>query len=116
MRLETRTGLDDLLRASELVQSAISGMTIDQFLGNWEKQSAVERQFMIIGEALIRIRSHEPSVFESIPDSKAIVGFRNILAHGYDIADPEAIFEIAGDKLTELREFVTQLISENPAS
>ena len=67
---------------------------------------------MIVGEALIRIRSHEPGIFESIPDSKAVVGFRNILAHGYEVADPEIIYEIAGERLTKLREFVERLISE----
>ncbi len=66
---------------------------------------------MIIGEALIRIRDREPIVFESIPDARAIIGFRNLLAHGYDVADPEAVFELAHTKLDELHEIISQLLS-----
>ena len=112
MRRDTRVGLDHLARAGELIQSALSEVTLEQFLGNWEKQSAVERQFMIIGEALIRIRSHEPTIFESIPDSVSIVGFRNVLVHGYDAAEPASVYEFAGTKLIELLTAVRELTAE----
>jgi len=111
MRLETRACLDDLLRAGELIQSALLGVPLEQFLANWEKQSAIERQFMIIGEALIRIRDHDPAVFEVIPDSRAIISFRNLLVHRYDFEDPEAIYDLSGSDQSALIDVVTRLLS-----
>ena len=93
LQLETRNALDDVFRVAELMQSAISGLSFDQFLQNWEKQSAAERQFRFVVEALMRIGNHEPSVFEQTTDSVAIVGIRNLLVHGHDVAYTAAIFE-----------------------
>jgi hypothetical protein len=47
-------------------------------------RSAVERQLMIVGEALNRLRRIEPELLASITDSRKIIAFRNILGHGYD--------------------------------
>jgi len=65
---------------------------------------------MIVGEALARINRLEPSVFESIPDARAIVGFRNVLVHGYDVADPKAVFELAGSPVRELISLVEEML------
>ena len=110
MRLETRVCLDDLLRACELIQSAVAGLTVEEFLSQGEKQSAVERQFMIVGEAIVRIRQLEPPVYESIPDGHAIIGFRNVLVHGYDVADPKAVFELAGLPVRDLIILVREML------
>jgi uncharacterized protein with HEPN domain len=77
------------------------------------KASAVERQFMIIGEVLVKIRRNESAVLTLIPGSRAIMGFRGVLAHGYDVANPEDIYELAGPKLTELRHIVVRLVSSD---
>lgn len=112
MRLETRVCLEDLLRACELIERAVSELTLEQFLEQWEKQSAVERQFIIVGETLIRIQRFEPNVLDSIPDARGIIGFRNILVHGYDVADPEAVYELAGQSVRELIAVVSELLNQ----
>jgi uncharacterized protein with HEPN domain len=114
MRLEAIACLDDLIRAGDLIKIALAGITQEQFLANWEKQSAVERQFMIIGEAMLRIRHLEPEVFERIPEARKIVSFRNLLAHGYDVADPEAIYDVAGEPLSELTRIASEILAESP--
>jgi uncharacterized protein with HEPN domain len=112
MRLETRVCLEDLMRACELIRSAVSDLTLEQFLEQWEKQSAVERQFIIVGETLIRIQRFEPNIFDSIPDARGIVGFRNVLVHGYDVADPEAVYDLAGQSVQELVSVVGRLLNQ----
>ena len=67
---------------------------------------------MIIGEALIRIRAHEPAVLELIVDSPAIIRFRNLLVQGYDAAQPETVFGIAGKSLTDLKRTAEHLLSD----
>ena len=39
--------------------------------------AAVERQFEIIGEALVRLRRIAPEAAKIVPDLRRIVGFRN---------------------------------------
>ena len=46
-----------------------------------------EREFEIIGEALNRIKREDPELLENVSEHHKIIGFRNILAHGYDKID-----------------------------
>jgi uncharacterized protein with HEPN domain len=43
--------------------------------------SAVEREFMIIGEALKQLSQRNPKLFASIGQGPEIIGFRNKLTH-----------------------------------
>ncbi|MBN1764184.1 MAG: DUF86 domain-containing protein [Sedimentisphaerales bacterium] len=55
MQLDARKYLYDILSACEAIGSFTSDKTIQDYEDNLMLQSAVERQFMIIGEALIRL-------------------------------------------------------------
>jgi uncharacterized protein YutE (UPF0331/DUF86 family) len=52
-------------------------------------RSAVEREFIIIGEALRRVSALDERLFRSISNSLAIVDFRNMLAHNYGAVDDD---------------------------
>lgn len=75
-------------------------------------QSATERQFGIMGEALTRIRDLERPVYDRFPDAEKIVGFRNIIIHGYDIIDPGVLWSIVGGRLNAVKDLVEELIQE----
>jgi uncharacterized protein with HEPN domain len=45
---------------------------------------AIERSFEILGVALPRLEREDSSLVETISEHRAIVGFRNRIAHGYD--------------------------------
>ena len=57
-------------------------------------RSAVERQFEIIDEALNQPRRNDPAPAVRIPERGRIVGFRNLLIHGYDEIDSEDVWRI----------------------
>ena len=67
----------------------------------------------IIGEAANHYR-REPGVV-ALPDTAAIVQFRNILIHSYDIVRPLTVWEILQDSLPTLRAEVARLLAADPA-
>ncbi len=102
MKLETRKSLHDVARAAGDIQSYTGRMSFAEFKADGMIQAAVERKFEIIGEALNRIDSDEPDVLERISDHRRIIGFRNVIAHGYDVVDVEIVWEAVTEHLPTL--------------
>ena len=48
------------------------------------------------------LRKAAPEIAESIPHSRAIIGFRNILAHGYAEIDHNKVYDIVVRHAPEL--------------
>lgn len=63
------------------------------FCTDLKTKAAVERKLEIIGEALNRIKKTDINLLLNIDDWKEIIGFRNVIAHGYDIVDDEIIWD-----------------------
>jgi uncharacterized protein with HEPN domain len=64
-------------------------------------QSAVERQLVIIGEALNKLRLIENEFV--IENDKQIIGFRNRLVHAYDSIDNSIVWAIINRHLEKLK-------------
>ncbi len=90
MNDETRKSLFDILQAAEEIEHFVRGMDFKSYQNSPVTQRAVERDFEIIGEALNRIKIADSELLERVSEHYRIIGFRNILIHGYDIVD-EAI-------------------------
>ncbi len=69
-------------------------------------KAAVERKFAVIGEALVRLRDEYPSLLEQISDTEKIIGFRNVLVHGYDMIDDATVWSAIESNLPVLLEEV----------
>jgi uncharacterized protein with HEPN domain len=69
----------DVQQATERIGRFTSGRTVADYLSDDMLSAAVERQFEIIGEALVCIRKIAPEVAAMIPDVSQIIGFRNVL-------------------------------------
>jgi uncharacterized protein with HEPN domain len=76
----------------------------------------VERKLEIIGEALSRLSREEPGLAERIPDVARIVGFRNVLGHGYDVVDDEVVWDAITTDLPELTARIGAMLDELDAS
>jgi len=93
----------DLILACEETRAFCSGKTLDSFQSDRMLQLAVELQFEIIGEALYRLERVDPDDLpKKIPDYRRIVGFRNVIAHGYDIIDDAVLWDFAVNRIPEL--------------
>jgi uncharacterized protein with HEPN domain len=106
---EVHKHLHDILDALTAIESYTQGISSEDFLGLGMAQAAVERKFEIIGEALKRLQRTDAELFAQIPDAARIVGFRNILAHGYDIVDPELVWDVIANHLPALKTTVETL-------
>mgnify|MGYP006436503249 CR=1 FL=1 len=75
--------LSDILLAINLIEEfTVDIKDFDSYQDDLKTQSAVERQLVIIGEALNKIKSINPEL--RIKNDKQIIGFRNRLVHAYD--------------------------------
>jgi|GEM_PF-566409 len=101
MRRETKKLLFDIQEAGQAIQRFVKGKDFAAYQSDDMLRSAVERKFEIIGEALNRLRDADEEVLEQIADFRKIIGFRNILAHGYDAVSDEIVWEICSKNLFE---------------
>jgi len=95
----------DITLSCEEISSFIQGKDFENFKSNRLLQLALEREFEIIGEALARLERIDPeNLTNKIPESRRIIGFRNIIAHGYDVIDDAALWDFANNRVPELLE------------
>lgn len=99
----TRKLLLDVSLSCREINEFTKGKTYDDFLEDRLLQLAIEREFEIIGEALHRLEKLEQDKLEQrIPEYRKIIGFRNIIAHGYDIIDVAALWDFVKNRVPEL--------------
>lgn len=99
MQLEALKYLFDIEQASRLLVQFRTGKTLPDYQSDALFRSGVERQFIIIGEALRRLVNTEPDVAAAITAHRQIIDFRNILVHGYDVIQDERVWDILQNHL-----------------
>jgi uncharacterized protein with HEPN domain len=88
--------------AIELIEDFTKGISdFNAYESDRKTQSAVERQLVIIGEALNKFKKIEPET--EIQNDKQIVGFRNRLVHAYDSIDNSIVWVILSRYLEPLK-------------
>ncbi|MEJ8835578.1 HepT-like ribonuclease domain-containing protein [Ramlibacter sp. AN1133] len=103
-------GLWDVLDAAHDIESFVHGLDAAAYAAQPLVHSAVERKFLIVGEALNQLSRANPSTAARIPDLRAIVGFRNVLVHGYAEVDHDVVWNAIQKSLPQLREAVKQIL------
>ncbi|HVV54351.1 MAG TPA: HepT-like ribonuclease domain-containing protein [Mucilaginibacter sp.] len=93
----------DIVASIDLIEEFLGPIDLfDEYSVDRKTQSAIERQLGIVGEAVKRIKDIDPD--EHIQYRDEIVGFRNILVHGYDIIDNGTVWLIIKDYLAPLKQ------------
>jgi len=85
MQRDPRAFLWDVQQAAEAITQFTAGLDVAGYRSNPLIRSAVERQFEIIGEALNRLSKETPDLANRVPNLGKIIGFRNVLIHGYAV-------------------------------
>ena len=112
MQRDPRAFLWDVQEAAGAITQFTAGLDAAGYRANSLIRSAVERQFEIIGEALNRLSKEAPDFADRVPNLGKIVGFRNLLVHGYAVIDDRRVWEIVATLLPFLRATVTALLTE----
>jgi uncharacterized protein with HEPN domain len=109
---DPRAYLWDVQQAAEAIDRFTAGLDAAGYVQNALVRAAVERQFEIIGEALNRLSKVAPDLAERVPDLRAIIGFRNVLIHGYAVVDHGRVWHIRETLLPELHAVVRALLAD----
>ena len=110
MQPDVKKCLFDIFDAGKSIVEYTSGFAYLDFLDSSLVQAAVERKFEIIGEALNRIERLDQTVLDGISEHQRIIGFRNIIAHGYDAIDTEMVWDAVENHLPRLMDEVQKLL------
>ena len=112
MQRDERAYLQDVIDACEAIESALAGVEFDEYRASRILRSAVEREFITIGEAAAALLHVDPSLFSRITNGRRIVDFRNQLTHEYPHVDDRVVWLIALDDAPVLRDECHALLEE----
>jgi uncharacterized protein with HEPN domain len=110
---DRRAFLWDMLQAARSIESFVAGKTLDDYQRDDLLRSGVERQFLIIGEALSQATRLFPDLKEQISDASTIIAFRNRLVHGYASISDDVVWAIVQEELPRLEAEVEALLQES---
>jgi len=110
MKRDPKVYLHDIQEAGGHIREFAKGMSMEDYCESELVKAAVERKFAIIGEALIRLREDYPTLLERVSDTQKIIGFRNVLVHGYDIIDDATVWSAIETNLPTLLEEIQNLL------
>lgn len=104
--------LYDIIDACDSIASILNGISFEAYVELREKRSAVEREFIIVGEASSTLAKFSPEKFNRLSDGRKAIGFRNILTHNYASIDHETVYETALQDVPKLRKECIEILRE----
>lgn len=106
--------LEDIEYYADAAVRFVRGYTLEQYLADEKTRAAVERVLEICGEAMNGLYKVSPTTAEKIPHSRDVIGFRNILAHGYAEIDHNKVYDIAVRHAPDLLAAVRDALKQFP--
>ena len=114
MQREPAAFLWDVHESALRIREFVVGHDFEAFSASVLLQSAIERPFEIIGEALKQLSKVAPDIASKIPDCGQIIAFRNILIHGYAVLDKAIVWKVVHQHLPALEKTVQHLLDAEP--
>ena len=103
--------LGDILEAAGLLAKYTSGLTLDEFAENIEKQDSVARRLEIIGEAVKGLPQDLRDRYPEVP-WRDITGARDVLVHEYFRIDIGLAWDMVQKDIPKLAAQVERVLDE----
>jgi uncharacterized protein with HEPN domain len=111
MHADTRKLLWDAKHAADRVARFTAAKSFDDYQSDELLRSAVERQLGIVGEALAQLRRIDPDTASAVAALPHIIGFRNVLIHGYAAVDNRIVWGVIEADLAALHATLHRLLA-----
>src|SRR5579883_625469 len=106
--------LEDIEHYDDAAVRFLGGYSLERYLADEKTRAAVERVLEICGEAMNGLHKVAPTIAQKIPHARDIIGFRNILAHGYAEIDHNKVYDIVVRHAPNLLAAVRDALKEFP--
>ncbi len=106
--------LADVIEACDAIEAVLDRVDLSRYRDSRSTRSSVEREFIIIGEAVSVLGRVAPDLFDQISHTRMVVGFRNVLTHDYAAVDDETVFGVTQDDIPVLRSECVALLERVP--
>jgi uncharacterized protein with HEPN domain len=99
---DSRKWLWDAAEAAQTILRFSAGKTFEDFRNDDLLRAAIERHFIILGEALGKLRQADPDTAARLPDLSRAVAMRNLLVHAYAEVDEGIVWGVVTGSLPAL--------------
>ncbi len=113
MPRDERAYVSDILESCEAITAAVQGINLAAYQATRLVRSSVEREFIIIGEAVAALARVSPATFAAITRARRIVDFRNQLTHEYPTVDDALVWAIIETDVPVLRRECAELMKRS---
>jgi len=103
---EIRKFLFDVPQACEHIETFVRDRSLENYQDDNLLRSGVERQLMIVGEALHQAYKIDPSLEKHVSQLRQIINFRHVIVHAYGIVEDETVWGIVQTHLPIVRDEV----------
>jgi len=110
MRPRSPKHLYDIREAATFILEQTRGLTADAYAANRLVKAAVERNFIIIGEAMNQLSRDDSQTAAVIGKHPQIIAFRNVLVHAYDDINDQKVWRVITEDLAALVEQTDALL------
>ena len=110
MERDVNTHLFDVVENCKRIHEFVEKINFDVYARDELVKSAVERRFINIGESLSRLKQLDFTLFAQIANGQRIIGFRNVLVHGYESVSDRLVWGIIEENLPELQAACEELL------
>jgi uncharacterized protein with HEPN domain len=104
--------LEHIVMASTFILETANAIDLATYERDVLRRSAIERNFEIVGEAMLRLERDDPETVNRLSDYRKVIGFRNRLVHGYDTTDSRLVWEIIQTSLPLLKHEAEQIMAD----
>ena len=104
--------LHDMREAASDILTRTQGCDKEGFVNKRDLQLIVERLFITLGEAAVRLEKQYPQTASRVPNLRGPIGFRNFLIHVYDQIDPARVWDVVVSDLATLSDAVSRLLTD----